>query len=231
MHIRPYVPLFAALMLLSAILQSPAASLFVSNERDNTVTVLDSVTLKAIKTIPVGRRPRGIVVTPDHKEVLVCAGDDDRIDVIDTEKLQVTRHLDSGADPELLDVDPKGERVYIANEDDALMTVMDLKTGEVLAQVPVGVEPEGMRISADSRITVITSESTSMAKSLSPRTQEVYDVHLNRFAKSDAWGLLPAQQLTPPAVKKARDGMTDTPGMANQMLSVGRTLYGWAIPF
>jgi hypothetical protein len=67
-------------------------------------------------------------------------------------------------------------------------------------------------------------------KSLSPRTQEVYGLHLDRFAKPDAWGLLPAKQLTPPAVKKARDGLVGTPGMANQMLSVGRTLYSWAIP-
>jgi hypothetical protein len=62
-------------------------------------------------------------------------------------------------------------------------------------------------------------------KSLSPRIQEVYGLHLDRFAKPDAWGLLPAKQLTSPAVKKARDGLADTPGMANQMLSVGRTLY------
>jgi hypothetical protein len=66
--------------------------------------------------------------------------------------------------------------------------------------------------------------------SLAPRTQEVYGLHLDRFAKPDAWGLLPAKQLTPPAVKKARDGLADTPGMANQMLSVGRMLYSWAIP-
>jgi hypothetical protein len=34
-------------------------------------------------------------------------------------------------------------------------------------------------------------------------------------------GLLPAKQLTPPAVKKARDGLADTPGMANQ------NAFGW----
>jgi len=67
-------------------------------------------------------------------------------------------------------------------------------------------------------------------KSLAPRTQEVYDLHLNRLAKPEAWGMLPAKQLTPPAVKAARDGLADTPGMANQMLSVGRTVWSWAIP-
>jgi hypothetical protein len=67
-------------------------------------------------------------------------------------------------------------------------------------------------------------------KRLSPRTQIVYNLHLNRIAKADVWGVLPARQLTPIAVKAARDRLSDTPGMANQMLSVGRTLYAWAIP-
>ena len=52
-----------------------AGQIFVSNERDNTVTVLDAASLSIIKTIPVGVRPRGIVITPDHREVLVCNGD------------------------------------------------------------------------------------------------------------------------------------------------------------
>jgi hypothetical protein len=66
--------------------------------------------------------------------------------------------------------------------------------------------------------------------SLAERTQEVYSIHLDRLGKPEAWGLLPAKQLTPPAVKAARDSLKATPGMANQMLSVGRTLYGWALP-
>src|ERR1700691_6076330 len=48
-------------------------------------------------------------------------------------------------------------------------------------------------------------------KRLAPRTQEVYSLHLNRFAKPDTWGMLPAKQLTAPAVKLARDGLIATP--------------------
>ena len=71
-----------------------AATIFVSNEKDNTVTVIDSESLAIVKTIPVGARPRGMVLTPDFKELLVCAGDDNRLDVIDTEKLEVSRPLE-----------------------------------------------------------------------------------------------------------------------------------------
>jgi hypothetical protein len=67
-------------------------------------------------------------------------------------------------------------------------------------------------------------------KAITERTQTVYDVHLNRFIAPERWGFLAADRLTPVAVVAARDALKDTPGMANQMLSIGRLLYDWAVP-
>ena len=153
----------AAALLAFATPSFAASMIFVSNEKDNTITVLNAETLEMVKTIKVARRPRGIVVSPDGKEVFVAAGDGDIMDVIDTSKLEVTRQLESGPDPELMAVDPKGDIIYIANEDDSLVTIMDIKSGDILAEVPVGVEPEGMGVSPDGKFTVATSELTSMA--------------------------------------------------------------------
>jgi YVTN family beta-propeller protein len=77
-------------LLLAAATSANALTVFVSNEKENTVTVLDE-SLKIIKTIKTGLRPRGIRITPDFKEVLVCIGDDNRLDVIDTETLEISR--------------------------------------------------------------------------------------------------------------------------------------------
>ena len=46
----------AALAGAARLLPAPAlaATIFISNEKDNTVTVLDSETLKIVKTIPIG---------------------------------------------------------------------------------------------------------------------------------------------------------------------------------
>jgi YVTN family beta-propeller protein len=41
-----------------------APTIFVSNEKDNTITVLNADTLETIKTIKVARRPRGIILSP-----------------------------------------------------------------------------------------------------------------------------------------------------------------------
>src|SRR5262245_37809361 len=136
-----------------------ASQLFISNEKDNTVTVLDSETMKPVKVIKTGARPRGIRITPDFKWVLVCTGDADAIDVIDTEKLEVVRSIPTLADPEYLEVEPSGKRIFIANEDDAMVTVVEMATGKELAEIAVGIEPEGMAFSPDGAHAVATSES------------------------------------------------------------------------
>ena len=163
----------ALLVLPAAAAPSFALTIFVSNEKDNTVTVIDGETLEIKKTIKTSRRPRGIMLSPDYKELFVAAGDGDIMDVIDTGTLEVTRQLESGPDPELMAVDSKGKVIYIANEDDSLVTIMDIKSGEVLGEVPVGVEPEGMTVSADDRYTVATSESTSMAHIIDNATMKL----------------------------------------------------------
>ena len=58
-----------SLLIAGALSLTPASAgtLFISNEKDNTVTVIDSETLKVVKTIPTGLRPRGMVLTPDFK--------------------------------------------------------------------------------------------------------------------------------------------------------------------
>lgn len=67
-------------------------------------------------------------------------------------------------------------------------------------------------------------------KGLSESTQKGYNVSLKRFAKQDTWGLFGPDQLNPAAVLAARDALKATPYMANEMLSVGRTLYKWGMP-
>ena len=107
-----------AILLAPASAPASAATLFVTSERDNTVTVLDSKTMTIEKVIPVGTRPRGIAITPDHREIFVCIGDDDRLDVIDTKTRTVLRSIPDVLDPELVAIDPAGTRVYAANEED-----------------------------------------------------------------------------------------------------------------
>ena len=61
-------------------------------------------------------------------------------------------------------------------------------------------------------------------------TQSNYEVTMRRFEDRDSWGMVRVRDLSPIAVQTARDAMKNTPVMANQMLSVGPTIWDWAIP-
>ena len=155
-------------------LAPPAAAqtVYVSNEKDNTISVIDAAELEVKATMPVGQRPRGIGLSPDGKRLYVCASDDDKIEVVDTATQEIIGSLPSGPDPELFVLHPSGNPLYVANEDDNLVTVVDVARGSVLAEIPVGVEPEGMAISHDGKVLVNTSETSNMAHFFNAETYE-----------------------------------------------------------
>ena len=65
------------------VVEAGAYTVYVSNEKANTISVIDTATWKVVETIKVGQRPRGITFTKDQRYVLVAVGDDDTIQMID----------------------------------------------------------------------------------------------------------------------------------------------------
>src|SRR5215469_13523117 len=107
--------------------QASAFTAYVSNEKSNTISVIDTDKFAVVKTIKVGHRPRGIELTRVGKHILVAVGDDDTIQMIDTSTHEIVATLPSGADPELFTQDPSGKILYVANENDNTVTIVDLE--------------------------------------------------------------------------------------------------------
>ncbi|MGU3541316.1 hypothetical protein ACLBXP_25975, partial [Methylobacterium sp. A54F] len=59
--IRPALLLLSCALSCASVGSAAAHEVFVSNERDNTVSVIDTATFEVTRTFPVGRRPRGLV--------------------------------------------------------------------------------------------------------------------------------------------------------------------------
>src|ERR1700730_8204380 len=146
---------------------------YVSNEKRNTISVIDTDKMETIATVKTGQRPRGIEVSRDGKLVFVALGDDDIIQVIDTKSLSVVGELPSGPDPEQFTLDPAGKILYVAKENDAMVTVIDLEKRAAVGQVSVGIEPEGMAVSPDSKVLVCASETTSMVHFIDTSSREI----------------------------------------------------------
>ena len=152
-----------------------AATAYVSNEKDDSISVIDLDSLEVTATLDVGMRPRGLLLSSDNKLLYICASDSDRVQVMDLATRKIIKELPSGADPEQFALHPNDRWLYISNEDDALVTVVDTQSDEVLAQIEVGVEPEGMAVSPDGKWAVNTSETTNMLHWIDTATNQLVD--------------------------------------------------------
>ena len=116
MHrILAFATLLAGVALTSA---ADANMAYVSNEKGNSISVIDLTKMETVATVPVGERPRGITLSHDKKLLYICTSDADHIEVLDLETLKIIQTLPSGPDPELFVLSPDGKMLYVANEDD-----------------------------------------------------------------------------------------------------------------
>jgi YVTN family beta-propeller protein len=158
----------------------PAAKnyrVLVTNERSGTLTVIDGVSRKVLGTVPLGKRPRGLKLSPDGKLLYVALSGSpiagpgvdasklppadkgaDGIGVVDVATLKLVNILRGVSDPEQLAVSADGKRLYIASEDTGSAIVLDAATGKTLASLSVGGEPEGVTLSPNGKFVYVSSE-------------------------------------------------------------------------
>src|ERR1041384_6521439 len=174
------LPVIFLLLTLSACSRGPAGPLaFVTNERDGTITVIDTGRDRVYSTIKVGGRLRGIRLNPDRTRIWVAisyptnqAQGEDKIAELDLNGKVITKY-DAGTDPENFVVDNHATRLYIANEDAGTASITDVKANRVIASMPVGLEPEGGGVSPTGRWVYITSESSSSVSVIDTQTGQV----------------------------------------------------------
>jgi len=162
-----------ALFLISS--QVSSETIYVTLEKDNALAVIDPIAGKLIKTITIGQRPRGIVLSKDQQQLYIASSDDDIIQVIDIKTLKTVGTLPSGEDPETFAMNPSGDQLYVSNEDDSLITVIDINTAKAIKTIPVGIEPEPVIVSPDEKWVVSASEATNMVHWVNRETLTVED--------------------------------------------------------
>ncbi len=134
---------------------------YVSSEKDDALTLVDTRTLAVKGTVPTCKRGRHIQRLPDGKLMVACT-DSNAADVIDPATGKSVRRVPLGDEPEAFDLSPDGKTIYVSNEDEAEASFVDAATGKVLQSIKVGQEPEGVKVSADGKTLYVTSEVASM---------------------------------------------------------------------
>jgi YVTN family beta-propeller protein len=166
--------------------------IYVTNERSGDLSIIDASTLEVTATVPLGKRPRGIHASPDHRFLymtlsgspLAGPGVDesklpppdktaDGIGVFDVQQGKLVRTLQCGSDPENFDLTKDGRTIIVSNEDDAKASFCDIASGKVTHTVPTGEEPEGVKVSPNGKFVYVTSETTGTISAIDIATAKL----------------------------------------------------------
>ena len=153
--------------------------------------MVDPETGQVIERIAVGKRPRGVRLSPSGDQLFVALSGSpiappgvdesklpppdrsaDGIGAVDLATHKLTRTYASGQDPEAFDVSLDGRTIFVSNEETSEMSVLDLASGTVTRRVPVGGEPEGVTLRPDGKEVYVTCEEDN----------EVFAVNTSTFA-------------------------------------------------
>ena len=119
---------------------------YITNDGDNTVSVIDTATNTVTATVNVGSGPVGVAVTPDGTKVYVANGGSNNVSVIDTVTNTVTATVNVGSIPRGVATSPDGTKVYVANYGGNTVSVINTATSTITATVTVGNHPFGVAV-------------------------------------------------------------------------------------
>src|SRR5204863_241905 len=120
---------------LSPALAQPHA--YVTNEKSDDLSVIDTATDHVIATVKVGQRPRGVTVAPDGKLAYVSNERSSTVLVVDTAANAVLATIQMGERPVGIAVLPDGKKIYVAHGRSHDVRVIDTATNAVLATIPL----------------------------------------------------------------------------------------------
>jgi len=112
-----------------------AETIYVSNERGHSISVIDGATLKTVAEWPVGNRPRGIILSRDGTRLYVCASDEHSVQVIDRKDGRILADLPAGDDPGHVEFTADGRELWASSEIGGTVQIVDTKSHAVTAKI------------------------------------------------------------------------------------------------
>lgn len=126
---------------------------YITNAMSNTVSVIDLTDQLLLETLPIGRIPRGVAVSPDGL-VYVANQLSDLVSVIRMVDNKVVGGIPTAKGPYGVAVSPDGREVYVTQAGHFpaygnTVSVINAKTRQVVGTVRVGNQPIGIAVSPD----------------------------------------------------------------------------------
>jgi YVTN family beta-propeller protein len=111
--------------------------LFVSNGKENKISIVDAQTLRTLAKVETGTNPDCILFVPKLKEVYAFNGRSQSATVIAGDSGEVITNIPLGGKPEFAQADPKAGRIYNNLEDKSEVAVIDIASHQVVTNWPI----------------------------------------------------------------------------------------------
>jgi len=132
---------------LLAPLTAAAELAYASNEKDGTISVIDTTKDEVVSSIKAGRTPRGMAASIDGKRLYVSDQKSNALRIIELATGTAAGSIDLGESPEGVGRSPDGKWVVVAIEEDHQVLFIDTASGKVAFKVKVEGENPSTRSS------------------------------------------------------------------------------------
>ncbi|MBV8782727.1 MAG: hypothetical protein JOZ67_00915 [Gammaproteobacteria bacterium] len=122
------------------------------------VAVVDTATLKLLRTLPAGSDPERVELARDGRSLFVTDEDAAHVSVVDVARARVVAGFAVGREPEGVRLSPNGAWVLVTSEADNTVTIADAATHRVLHTVLVGTRPRDLAFAPDSSAAFVSGE-------------------------------------------------------------------------
>ena len=137
---------------------------YITNQGDNTVSIINTVNNTVIKTISVDQGPTAVSVSGNGSRVYITNADNSNISVINTSDNTVIKIIMVGSSPSGISVNGDGSRVYVTNFGESSVSVINTFDNMVIKTIVVGSSPAGISVNGDgSRVYVVNSDDNSVS--------------------------------------------------------------------
>jgi YVTN family beta-propeller protein len=133
--------------------------LYVANNLNDSMSIIDIQTGKVVKTIPVGHNPYTVAFSKDGAYAYVSNWGGNTVSVIDTTKKEAVQAIKVGTHPSAMRMSTNGQKLYVANSDSDSVSVIDTKSRQVKQTINLapyegaqeGSSPNALAVSTDGK--------------------------------------------------------------------------------
>ena len=160
---KPVARALALIVVLAIAAPAAGATLFVTNTKSDSISIIDTTTLEVTGTIKLGPgKPNRIVFQPDGKLAWVVYDRTHDLGVVDAGARKLVRRVKIGGNPYNLNFSPDGRSLYVldwsSDTSNDEIIVWDLKAEKIEWRLEVSTWPAHSVFSRDGRLLYVSGE-------------------------------------------------------------------------